>query len=91
MTGAQVRWGLENLDVTAERLKELGFDGMTRPLKISCSDHESGGPVIFQQWDGKKWSMISDWIPVMRDVVRPMIEKSAAAYAKENNITPRGC
>ena len=34
---------------------------------------------------------VSDWIEPMRDVVRPMIEKAAAAYAKENNITPRDC
>jgi branched-chain amino acid transport system substrate-binding protein len=91
MTGAQVRWGLENLNVTAKRLKELGMEGLTRPVKITCADHESGGPVIFQQWDGSKWNMISDWIPVMREVVRPMIEDAAAKYAKENNITPRSC
>jgi branched-chain amino acid transport system substrate-binding protein len=47
--------------------------------------------VIFQQWDGKKWSFISDWVPTMRDVVRPMIEAAAGAYAKEHNITPRDC
>jgi branched-chain amino acid transport system substrate-binding protein len=89
MTGAQVRWGLENLNITNKRLKELGMGGMTRPFKVSCADHETGGPVLFQQWDGKTWKAVSDWIPVMKDVVRPMIEKAAAAYAKENNITPR--
>ena len=89
MSGEQVRWGLENLNVTAARLKELGMENMTRPVKVSCADHETGGPVMIQQWDGKKWNMISDWIPPMRDIVRPMIMKAAAAYAKENNITPR--
>ncbi|MCH9013314.1 MAG: ABC transporter substrate-binding protein [Proteobacteria bacterium] len=89
--GEQVRWGLENFDLTEARLKELGLEGFTRPFKVSCVDHETGGPIIIQQWDGKQWSMVSDWIPTMRDVVRPMIEKAAAAYAKENNITPRDC
>ena len=87
----QVRWGLENLSVTADRLKALGMEGFTKPVTVSCADHETGGPVIFQQWDGKKWSLISDWVPTMRDVVRPMIEAAAGAYAKENNITPRDC
>jgi branched-chain amino acid transport system substrate-binding protein len=91
ITGEEMRWGLENLDTSAARLKELGFDGMSRPLKITCNDHESGGPVIFQQWDGSKWNMVSDWIPVMKDVVRPMIEEAAMEYAKENSITPRKC
>ena len=89
--GEQVRWGLENFDLTEARLKELGLEGFTRPFKVSCADHETGGPIIIQQWDGKQWSMVSDWIPTMRDIVRPMIEAAAAAYAKENNITPRDC
>jgi branched-chain amino acid transport system substrate-binding protein len=91
MTGEQVRWGLENLDVDKARLAALGMDGMLLPLEVSCRDHESGGPIIIQQWDGKRWKMVSDWIPTIRDVVRPMIEKAAAAYAKENRITPRSC
>jgi len=91
MTGEQVRWGLENLDVTAARLKALGMEGFTNPVKVSCADHETGGSVIFQQWDGKQWKFVSEWTPVMKDVVRPMIETAAAAYAKENNITPRAC
>ena len=36
-------------------------------------------------------SSISDWITPMKDVVRPMIEASAEAYAKEKGITPRSC
>jgi branched-chain amino acid transport system substrate-binding protein len=91
MTGEQVRWGLEHLHITEGRLKALGMSGFTRPFEVTCADHETGGPIIIQQWDGKKWKMVSDWVPTMRDVVRPMIEKAAADYAKENNITPRKC
>jgi len=91
MSGEQVRWGLENLDLTAARLSKLGLDEFTKPHKITCEDHEGSGPVIFQQWDGAKWSLVSGWIEPMRDVVRPLIEKAAADYAKENNITPRDC
>lgn len=91
ITGEQMRWGLENLNITEERLAELGLEGFAAPLKVTCEDHESSGSVIIQQWDGKKWVLITDWIEPMRDIVRPMIEKAAAAYAKENNITPRDC
>ena len=35
--------------------------------------------------------MITDWITPDRELVRPMIEESAATYAKEKNITPRDC
>lgn len=91
MSGEQVRWGFENLDLTAARLKELGLEGFTKPLKVTCEDHEGNGPVYIQQWDGSKWKPVSDWIRPMREVVRPQIEAAAAAYAKENNITPRNC
>ena len=91
MSGAQVRWGLENLDVDENRLEELGFGGFTRPIKVTCEDHEGNGPVLIQQWDGEKWSLVSDWIEPIREVVRPMIEEAAAAFAAENNITPRDC
>lgn len=91
MSGEQVRWGLENLNLTEARLKELGLEGYTQPLKVTCEDHEGNGPVFIQQWDGKKWSKVSDWISPMREVVRAQIEKAASEYAKENNITPRDC
>ena len=40
MTGEQVRWGFENLDISADRLKELGFENVLKPVKVSCADHE---------------------------------------------------
>ncbi|MGH6942664.1 MAG: ABC transporter substrate-binding protein, partial [Geminicoccaceae bacterium] len=91
ITGEEMRWGLEHLDVTAERLKDLGLDGFTTPVKLSCADHEGDHAVRIQQWDGEQWSFVSDWIEPMKDVVRPMIEESAAKYAKEKGITPRDC
>ena len=91
MTGEQVRWGLENLVIDDAYLKKLGAAGFMQPLKVSCLDHEGGGAVKFQQWDGKQWKVITDWIPSDQKLVRPMIEASAAQYAKEKNITPRDC
>ncbi len=91
LTGEQVRDGFEQLNITEARLKEIGMEGFTRPVKVSCADHETGGPVMIQQWDGKQWKFVSDWIEPMKEVVRPMIEKAAAAYAAENGITPRTC
>ncbi len=91
MTGEQVRWGLENLDINEAYLKKLGATGFMQPLKLSCRDHEGGGQVKFQQWDGAKWNVITDWIDSDQSIVRPMIEQSAAQYAKEKGITPRDC
>src|SRR5256885_7099241 len=91
MTGEQVRWGIEHLNIDDKRLKELGATGLMQALKVSCMDHEGGGAVKFLQWDGKKWNVITDWIASDQSIVRPMIEASAAQYAKEKGIAPRDC
>jgi branched-chain amino acid transport system substrate-binding protein len=91
LTGEQVQWGLEHLNLTAERIKALGGDGLVQPIKTSCNDHEGGGAVKFQQWDGAKWIVVSDWIEADKKLVRPLAEESAMKYAKEKNITPRDC
>jgi branched-chain amino acid transport system substrate-binding protein len=91
LTGEQVRWGIENLRIDDARLKQVGAVGLMNSLKVSCLDHEGGGAVKFMQWDGKKWNVISDWIASDQVLVRPMIEESAAKYAKEKGITPRDC
>jgi branched-chain amino acid transport system substrate-binding protein len=91
LTGAQVQWGLDHLSLTAARLKELGAEGLFPPMTLSCRDHEGGGGVKFQQWDGKQWHAITDWIAPDQVLVRPLVEASAAKYAQEKGITPRDC
>ena len=91
LTGEEVRWGIENLDLNADKLAKLGFGGMMEPIKLSCADHEGGGKVRIQQWDGAKWSFVSDWITPNRGMLRPMYEEAAAAYATEQKIEPRNC
>ncbi len=91
ITGEQMRWGIENLSIDQNRLKQLGAVGFMPDLKVTCADHEGAGKVKFQQWDGKQWKVITDWVEADRGIVRPMIEESAAKYAKEKNLTPRDC
>src|SRR6266705_1845404 len=91
LTGEQVRWGFENLNLTEQRLEQVGMKGFTHPVRVTCEDHEGSGPVLIQQWDGKKWSVVSDWIAPMRDVVRPKIEAAAVDEVKKLNYAMRDC
>ena len=91
LSGEEMRWGFEHLNIDAKRLKELGAEGFMPDLKITCADHEGSGKVKYQQWDGKQWKVVSDWIDADSEMVRPMIEESAAKYAKEKGLTPRDC
>jgi branched-chain amino acid transport system substrate-binding protein len=91
LSGEQVRWGIENLNIDEKRLRILGAVNFLAPFKVSCLDHEGGGGVKFQQWDGTKWNVITDWIATDQKLVRPLVEKSAAEYVSEKKITPRDC
>jgi branched-chain amino acid transport system substrate-binding protein len=91
LTGEQVRWGFEHIHIDEQRLKELGAVGLLQPIALSCADHEGGGAVRFEQWDGQNFNVISDWIKADRALLRPIIEESSTKYAKEKGITVRDC
>ena len=91
LTGEEVRWGLENLDLGEKRLKELGVWGLVQPIKSSCFDHEGGGAAKVFQWDGSKLVPVTDWIAGDKSLTRPIVEASAARYAAEKGLTPRDC
>jgi branched-chain amino acid transport system substrate-binding protein len=91
LTGMQVQWGLDHLTLTAASLKALGAEGLFPPLTLSCRDHEGGGSVKFRQWDGTRWTVLTDWVATDQALVRPLVEASASRYAQEKGITPRDC
>jgi branched-chain amino acid transport system substrate-binding protein len=91
LNGDEVRWGFEHLEITPQRIKEIGAEGFMQPIKITCADHEGGGNVLFQQWDGEKWVSTGDVVAPMKAFVRKMIEESAEKYAKEQGIKLRDC
>jgi branched-chain amino acid transport system substrate-binding protein len=91
LTGEQVRWGFENLNLSAARLKELGFEGVLAPLKVSCIDHEGTRMARIQTWDGKNWKISSDWYSADDKVIAPMVKESASKYAADKKITPASC
>jgi branched-chain amino acid transport system substrate-binding protein len=91
MSGEEMRWAYEHLTISDKRLEELGLKGFTHPVKVSCEDHEGNGPVLIQQWDGKKWNIVSDWIEPMKDVVRPKLEAAAVEEGKKLQYTQRDC
>ena len=91
LTGAQVQWGLEHLTITAAALKALGLEDLISPITLSCRDHEGGGGVKFQQWDGTQWTVLTEWMTPDQTLVRPLVEAAAVKYAQEKGITPRDC
>ncbi|MBB4380430.1 ABC transporter substrate-binding protein [Bradyrhizobium sp. SBR1B] len=89
LTGDEVRWGFEHLALDTARVEALGAKGLFHSINVTWDNHEGDGRVTFQQWDGTKWKVVSDWIAPDWAFLRPIIEKSSAAYAKEHGIKIR--
>ncbi len=83
---------MESLEITEERMAELGMPNFGPAFTVSCANHGGPGTGAIQQWDAAAgtWSLISDFGPSDMDVIQPLIDADSAAYAAENNIA-EGC
>ncbi|MEL6679436.1 MAG: ABC transporter substrate-binding protein [Pseudomonadota bacterium] len=92
ITAAMMRDGMEALEITEEKMAELGMPNFGPSFKVSCENHGGPGLGAIQQWDASTgtWSLISDFEPSDMEVIQPLIEADAAAFAAENNIEA-GC
>ena len=88
VNGEDVRRGMENINIDAARLKELGLEGFAGPIKLSCTDHNGHRPTFIQQWDGNAFVKVSDWIETLSEKVIPLLEADAKAYAEKNAPWP---
>ncbi len=93
ITSQQMRDGMEALKVDQARMKELGLENFGPEINVSCANHGGPGLGAIQQWDAstKSWSLITDFVGADREVVDALIAEDSAAFAAENNITPRDC
>ncbi|MEZ5715585.1 MAG: ABC transporter substrate-binding protein [Paracoccaceae bacterium] len=84
----QMRWGMENIDITEAILEEAGMGGMLPPFKTSCTDHlgHSGGWIL--TWDGNRFQQSEELFHAERDAIAKMEEEGAAAYAEANAPWP---
>lgn len=91
VTPEQVQWGLENLNLTQERLDQLGFGNLVRPVKTSCSNHLGDDWARIIQWDGKKFNIVSDWYQADKQFIDPLVKELGEKYAKEKKLEVRDC
>lgn len=89
VNGEEMRRGLESLEITEARWKELGLEGFAAPVKITCGDHSGHNKAFVTEWDGTKWVKASDWISPTIDDVLPLIDAAAKDYAKTDGFPKR--
>ncbi len=84
----QMRWGLENLNITDERLAELGMTGMVPPFSTSCSNHTGHSGAWMLEWDGEKFAPVSDLLMADAAFIEPLEMAESMAYAEANAPWP---
>jgi branched-chain amino acid transport system substrate-binding protein len=89
VTGEDVRRGLENLNITEARWKELGLPDFAGPIKTTCEDHNGHDGIALVVWDGKKWEKQPSLIQPIKDKVLPLIKSAAEEYVKANTGWPK--
>ena len=92
LTPAQMRDGMEALEITEAKMAAAGLPGFGPEFQVSCQNHGGNGFGGVVQWDAGagKWNSISDYAQSDQDVISALVAEDSAAYAAENNITP-GC
>ncbi len=58
---------------------------------MTCEDHEGNGPVLIQQWDGKKWNVVSDWMRRCATSCARRSRRRPSRRRKKLNYTMRDC
>lgn len=91
ITPAQMRDGMEALEITEAVLEGNGMPGFGPEFAVSCENHGGPGLGMVQQWDAsaQTWSLITDFIGSDKDVINPLIAEDSMAFAAENNIAER--
>ncbi|MEZ5913641.1 MAG: ABC transporter substrate-binding protein [Paracoccaceae bacterium] len=91
ITAAEMRDGMEALQLTAQRMEELGMPGFGPEVNVNCENHGGPGMARIQQWDAaaQQWNAVTDWISSDREVIDELIAADSAAFAAENNIAER--
>ena len=88
ITSGQMRDGMEQLEITEEKMAALGLPDFGPEFSVSCENHGGEGFVAVTQWDSeaKEWNLVSDFMQSDQDVIQPLIDEDSAAYASENAI-----
>ncbi|QPH53046.1 ABC transporter substrate-binding protein [Pontivivens ytuae] len=93
VTPDMVRDGFENLVMNDERFQELGMEGFTPPMQITCEDHGGAGLVAVKEWNAqqRRWVQVTDYYEPDDALIEPQIATASEAFAAANGIVRTGC
>ena len=88
----QMRDGMENLEMTEEKMAKLGLPNFGPEFKVSCENHGGNGFGAVSQWDAAagEFTLITDYYQSDQEIISKLVAEDSAQFAEENGIEP-GC
>ncbi|QFT91415.1 Receptor family ligand binding region [Roseovarius sp. THAF9] len=92
INAAQMRDGMENLEMTEEKMAALGLPNFGPEFKVSCENHGGNGFGAVSQWNAEagEFDLITEYYQSDQEIIQPLVEEDSTAFAEENGIEP-GC
>ncbi len=90
ITPAEMRDGMEALEMTEAKMAALGLPNFGPEFKVSCENHGGNGLGAVAQWDAAagSWNLITGYEASDQDVIGALVDEDSAAFAAESGITP---
>jgi branched-chain amino acid transport system substrate-binding protein len=92
ISAAQMRDGMENLEMTEEKMAALGLPNFGPEFSVSCENHGGNGYGAVSQWDAEagEFTLITDYYQSDQEIISKLVAEDSAQFAEENGIEP-GC
>ena len=91
INSAQMRDGMENLEMTEEKMAALGLPNFGPEFKVTCENHGGNGFGAVSQWDAEagEFKLITEYFQSDQEILQPLIAADSQAFAEENDIEMR--
>ena len=91
INAAQMRDGMENLEMTEAKMAALGLPEFGPEFKVTCENHGGNGYGAVAQWDAEagEFKLITDYFQSDQEIISKLVAEDSAAFAAENGIEPR--
>jgi len=91
ITAEQMRDGMENLEMTEEKMAALGLPNFGPEFTVSCENHGGNGMGAVSQWDASagEFTLITDYFQSDQEIISRLVAEDSKQFAEENDIEPR--
>ncbi|RBI76055.1 ABC transporter permease [Roseovarius sp. TE539] len=91
ITPEQMRDGMENLEITEEKMAAIGLPNFGPEFTVTCENHGGNGLGAVSQWDAEagKFELITDYYQSDQEIIQELVKEDSMSFAEENDIELR--